>query len=57
MEDRHKNDITINSILLFHHLKQKDPILLWVCTTEYPYIIQQTGNENTQTYHEVFILI
>ena len=32
MEDRHKNDITINSIMLFHHLKQKDPILLWVCT-------------------------
>lgn len=32
MEDRCKNNITINSILLFHHLEQKDPILLWVCT-------------------------
>ena len=31
-EDRCINDITIINILLFHHIKQIDSILPWVCT-------------------------
>ena len=32
VEDRCINDITIINILLFHHIKQIDSILPWVCT-------------------------
>ena len=32
VEDRCTNDITIINILLFHHIKQIDSILPWVCT-------------------------
>ena len=32
VEDRCMNDITIINILLFHHIKQIDSILPWVCT-------------------------